>query len=339
VTGASGFVGTHMVQHLVSKGYKVTACDLPDSDSGKFAPLGVRFLPCDISRKYTLDGLLEDVDAVMHVAAVYDYAAPWKVLKRVNVKGTRNMAEAAAEQGVKKFVYFSSATIYGDPAVIPADENCKVRPMHNYGESKFLGEREAFKVSVSRGLPATVLRPATIYGAGSTYGAILLINLLYRGALPGIPGDGKTRLHLVHVRDVVNAALFLAKHPESAGREYNIADNTPIELGDLLNAASEELGFKIPKRQIPRFMFESVEPLLKLYAQLTGTKPMYTNDMLPIFYIDHVFETARIRNAGYKLLYPDVRAGFREVLEWYREKRILKENIAERRVRVAELFD
>jgi len=79
--------------------------------------------------------------------------------------------------------------------------------------------------------------------------------------------------------------------------------------------------------------------LLRLYAQVTGTKPMYTKDMLPIFYRDHVFETARIRNAGYKLLYPDARTGFREVLEWYREKRILKENIAERRVRLAELFD
>ena len=320
VTGASGFVGTHQVNALVEKGFRVTACDLADSDGGKFAGTGVKFVPVDITRKFTLDGLMEDVDVVMHVAAIFDYSAPWNILKRVNVKGTRNVCEAAAEQGVKKLVCFSSCDIYGDPAHIPADEHCKVRPTHDYGESKFLGEREAFRVSVTGGLPVTVLRPAAPYGPGSNHGAVLLLNMLYKGILPGIPGDGKARIHLVHVEDVVNAAIFLAGHPDSAGQEYNLSDDTPMELREVLSYAAGLLDKRMPELHIPRQVAEMFIPFMELYANLTRTKPLLTRDMLSIFYKDHAFDNSKIKALGYKLLYPDVREGFSEIMEWYKGK-------------------
>ncbi len=338
VTGASGFVGTHMVQLLVDKGYNVVAADLVGTDGGKFADLGVPFIPVDISRKDSLVNAFEHVDVVMHIAAIFDYTVSWQDLWRVNVKGTRNVCEAASEQGVKKMVYFSSCDIYGDPARIPADETTKIRPNHNYGESKFLGEREAFKTGMGRGLDVAVLRPAALYGPGSTYGAILLINLLYKGMLPGIPGDGKTMVHMVHVKDVVNAGLFLAEHPNSSGRAFNLSDDTPVQLERIIEHAAAVLGFKVPKLHVPKFMAEAMVPLVKAFARATGTSPLFNEDMLNILYHDHVFDSSRIHDLGYELLVPDVIDGLSESLEWYKHHDILKRNIAFKRVRIKELF-
>lgn len=339
VTGASGFVGTHMVKLLVDRGYDVTACDLEGTDGGKYEPLGVKFAPVDITHKPTLYGVMDGIDVVMHVAAIFDYTTPWNTLRRVNVKGTRNVCEAAAEQNVNKLVYFSSCDIYGDPATIPANEKCKIQPNHNYGESKFLGEREAFKVGVTRGLPVTVLRPTALYGPGGTYGAILLVNMLYHRILPGIPGGGNNRVHLVHVKDVVNAALFLAEHPETAGQEYNLADDTPVELRRLLRHAARAFRVPMPRIPIPRFAAEASIPLVELIAKISNTIPMYNRDMLNIFYGDRAFNASKIKTLGYKLLYPDFFEGFEEVLEWYKESKVLKRNISAVRVRLQQVFE
>jgi dihydroflavonol-4-reductase len=338
VTGAAGFVGTHMVKMLADKGHSVVACDLKGTDGGKFEALGVKFVPVDITNKQSLMGVMENIDYVMHIAAIFDYSASWRDLWRVNVKGTRNVCEAAAEQGVAKLVYFSSCDIYGSLTRIPADEHSKIRPNHNYGESKFLGEREAFKVSMSSKLKVTVLRPTALYGPGSTYGAILLVNLMYKGLMPGIPGDGKVKVHLVHLKDVINAGLFLAEHTQSAGQEFNISDNTPVELEDLLKLASEGLGFRLPRIHIPRVMAEMSVPFVEAFARLTNTRPLFNKDMMPIFYSDHVFDSSKIKKLGYKLKYPDVRTGFQDVLQWYKEKDVLKQNISSHRVRLKEIF-
>lgn len=323
VTGASGFVGTHMVKALLERGYRVTACDLRHSDGGKFDPLSVRFAPVDITRKYTLDGIMEDVDTVMHVAAIFDHSAPWEVLKRVNAKGTRNVCEAAAEQGVKKLVYFSSCEIYGKPDRLPADERCKVQPTHDYGESKFLGEREAFKVSVSSNLNVVVLRPAAPYGPGSTYGAISLLYLLYRNHLPAIPGEGRNRIHMVHVKDVVNAAIFLAEHPDTAGREYNLSDDTPIPIEDMISCSAAILGVRPPTLHLPKLAFKAIIPLFEIPALVEGRRPVINHVIIDMFFNDMAYDSSKIRALGYKLLYPDVCVGLREVMEWYKKEKLL----------------
>ena len=191
---------------------------------------------------------------------------------------------------------------------------------------------------MSSKLKVAVLRPTALYGPGSTYGAILLVNLMYKGLMPGIPGDGKVKVHLVHVKDVVNAGLFLAEHTQSAGQEFNLSDNTPVELKELLKLASEGLGFRLPKLHIPRVMSEAAVPFVEAFARLTNTHPLFNRDMLPLFYHDHVFDSSKIQELGYKLKYPDVRTGFEEVLQWYKEKNVLKQNIASHRVRLKEIF-
>lgn len=314
VTGASGFVGMEMVKHLLSKGHEVLAGDLEGTDGDRFRPLGVEFAAVDVTRKRTLEGILKGVDTVMHIAAVFDISAPWELVKGVNVGGTRNVAEAAVEAGVKRLVYFSSADVYGDPSELPATETCKIRPNHDYGESKFQGEREALRVARETKLEVTILRPAAQYGPGSTYGMMMLFDLLARGVLPGIPGDGRTMVHLVHIGDVVAAGEFLATKKEAAGKVYNLADDTPMPLGEMIEIAAEALEVLTPKAHLPRVALEAAVPLAEAVASLTKTKPILKADLLSLLLSNHIFDNSRIKKLGYTLHRPDVREGLRETL-------------------------
>ncbi|PIU69015.1 MAG: hypothetical protein COS84_00230, partial [Armatimonadetes bacterium CG07_land_8_20_14_0_80_40_9] len=120
VTGACGFNGSYMVELLLEKGYKVRATDLEGTERGIYEDLvkreGVEFVPSDLTKKETLKEVVKDVEYVFHPAAVFDYAAKWELMERVNVFGTRNLCEVLMEEGkVKKFVVWSSAAVYGIP--------------------------------------------------------------------------------------------------------------------------------------------------------------------------------------------------------------------------------
>lgn len=304
-----------MVRYLVDKKHDVVGADLEGTDGGRCGQLGVEFIPVDITRKRTLDGVMKGVDAVMHIAAVFDVSAPWDVVKNVNVRGTRNVAEAAAEQGVERLVYFSSADVYGDPSELPATENCKIRPNHDYGESKFQGEREAMRVARETGLNVTILRPAAQYGPGSTYGMMMLFYLLSRGLLPGIPGDGRTMVHLVHIADLVAAGEFIALRKDTAGKVFNIADDTPMPLEEMMGIAAEAMEVWLPKAHLPRFVLETAVPVTEAIAGLTNTKPILKADLLSLLLSNHVLDNSRIKKLGYEPIYPDAREGLRETLK------------------------
>ena len=319
VTGASGFVGMEMVKRLVENNHEVLAADLEGTDGGRFKKMGVEFVPVDVTRKSTLERAMKDVDIVMHIAAVFDISAPWEVVKSVNVQGTRNVAEAAASGGVDRLVYFSSADVYGDPSELPATETCKIRPNHDYGESKFQGEREALRVAREADFSVTILRPAAQYGPGGTYGMMMLFQLLSRGLLPGIPGDGRTMIHLVHIADLVGAAEFLALRKDAAGKVYNLADDTPMPLREMLEIAAEALEVRLPRAPLPRVALEAAVPLAEAVAGLTKTKPILKADLLSLLLSNHIFDNTRMKKIGYKLRYPDVREGLRDTLRDFRE--------------------
>ena len=133
VTGACGFMGTHMVEVLAAAGHDVRATDLPsawagdDRTTGRFPSvvqrLGAEIIPADLARPETLEPLVKDVDYIFHVAGVFSYKAPWALLKRVNVDGTRALLDCAlrAGNGLKRVVVWGAGGIYGlaDPDDLP----------------------------------------------------------------------------------------------------------------------------------------------------------------------------------------------------------------------------
>jgi len=318
VTGACGFVGSHMVELLLSRGCDVRATDLELKSYIVNKP-GVEFIKADITLKDTLKPLFENVDYVFHIAAIFDYWTPWQVLYKVNVEGTKNLCEIALDSDIKNMVIWSSGAVYGVPKEVPVKETAEIAPVNDYEKSKALQEKVALKFYREYGLPVTILRPASIYGPRSRYGTAILLFMLAKGWFPAIPGDGKSRPVLVHVRDVVGAAYFLCDKKRVIGEVFNIADDSRYTIEELLLAVAKMLNVKIYRFHIPVWMLYLLANLSECYARITGKRPLIEKESIRYLTFDSLMDNSKIKALGYKLVYPDALVGLKETIEWYRK--------------------
>ena len=153
-----------MLDLLIDKGIRVRATDLGGADRSYVDKLGVEFVPADLTKRGTLRPALQGVDYVFHTASIFDCSAPWDLLYRVNVEGTRNLCEVALQTNPEVIVHWSSGAVYGISKELPTNETSPKEPSNNYEKSKWMQEQTALGFHRRYALPATVLRPASIYG-------------------------------------------------------------------------------------------------------------------------------------------------------------------------------
>lgn len=342
VTGAAGFVGSHLIELLVKSGYTdILATDLkfsnPFVNEDFFKNLGVKFIRADLTEISTLPPVVKGRKWVFHPAALFSYSAGWKIMYKINAEGTKNLCEVAFKAGVDLFLHFSTCEVYGRASELPTSERAPARATHTYGRTKLEGERIALEYWKKKNLPVIVLRPTAIIGPRSTYGAIKPFILSSMGLLPFLIKGGTNIAHLVHVEDVVSAALFLAEKGGPFGEIYNIADDTPATFRDIQFKASEIL--RIPKplfsAPIPRWLLEMIAPFTSLVAKIPyidrlpylgkqlAPVPLLEKDTVRVLYEDNMFDNTKIKQAGYKLKHPDLFEYLPTVLNWYRENRII----------------
>jgi len=320
VTGACGFVGSHMLDLLIERGIKVRATDLKSADCSYVDRLGVEFVPADLTRKETLRPALQEADYVFHTASVFDYSAPWDILYQVNVEGTKNLCEVALETNPEIVVHWSSGAIYGISKELPTKETSPIEPSNNYEKAKWIQEQTALEFHRKYGLPVTVIRPALVYGPRSRYGAMIPIFMLARGELQAIPGSGKTTGTFVHVKDVVGSALFLAGRKEAVGESYNVADDSHYTNEELLLYVAELLDVKIHKFHIPALLINFMAWWSEWKAKLKGKKPALERDAVKYLFHDYWLDNSKIKDLGYKLVYPDTKEGLKETIRWYKDE-------------------
>lgn len=332
VTGACGFCGSHMVELLVEKGYKVRATDLPNSNRGinydVIKSLGVEFTPSDLTEKETLKKVLEGVTYVLHPAAMFDYIASWELLEKVNVHGTRNLCEAMVEVGtIKRFINWSSAGVYGepDPKLQPTKEdapkgyNCLL-----YEKSKWEQEKVVVEFYEKFKLPFTTIRPSPIYGPRNFYGIGQIIFYIAKGQIPGIPVTARGRTPFVNVKDVCNSALFLLNKDSAIGEVYNIVDDTVITMYEFTHFVAPHvdatiINFYISMRQVA-FWLGLAARWSYFIAKIRKTRPKIEKESLNYITRSYWFSNEKLKKLGYQFLYPDARAGLKETIAWYRER-------------------
>lgn len=331
VTGASGFVGSHWVDHLVEEGCEVVATSRRRPGylaREKFR--GVRWIEADVTRPDTLPPLLEGVECVYHAAALFDFFARERDLMRVNADGTENLCRAARRAGVRRFVNVSSGAIYGK---LYENRLCREadppRPSDKYAQSKWEQEQRVFAHQGKDGFLAVSLRPGAIYGPGSRYGDAKALYLLKRGILFGRPGLKEVLSSHVHVRDVVRAARFLADRPETwvqnpmdpSDLAYNVCDQTPTFNGELLSRASELLPDKgllgYWNVRIPAWVLKVSAWFVEAGARLIRVRPLFEVDSIDYITCGHGLTNERLTATGFRFLYPDLLAGLGETIAWY----------------------
>jgi UDP-glucose 4-epimerase len=239
VTGGAGFVGRHIVNRLLQKGEKVSILDNNSGALGRFSPPASLY-NIDIRDRHALfDAAKHGFDACIHLAAkvsVSDSLANPTETVDVNVNGTLNVLEACASFGIKKFVFASSAAVYGNPVKLPITEKHTVEPLSPYGASKVAGEALVASFAGSMGVKSAIsLRFFNIYGKGQTpqYAGVItkFMERLEENRPPIIYGDGRQTRDFVSVEDV---ALAIERALETdVNGAFNIGTGSPVTINRL----------------------------------------------------------------------------------------------------------
>jgi nucleoside-diphosphate-sugar epimerase len=325
VTGACGFMGSHLVDHLLAQGMRVRATDLAGADRTFLNPKA-EFVPSDLTLPESLKGLCLGVDRLFHVAALFNYSAPYMDLYRANVMGTRSLLRTALDEakGLKSVVLWGAAGLYGLHMKPPVGEDAPLEPGNDYLKTKLAQEDVAFDFHRAHGLPVTVLRIASPYGPRAKYGAFLTLKLIALGqAPPFLVGSGTQRVGgMIHAVDVARIADFVSLRPErTAGQIYNVSDDTAYTAHELTLFLGEQLGW--PFYRWPRvplgLALRSAKNLDRKFRKL-GKPPPVPMDMAEYAQMDCVLDTSKFKALGCDLLYPDCMIGLKETIAWYRER-------------------
>ena len=247
VTGGAGFIGSHLVDRLLGEGFEVWVLD--DFSAGRMENVscyngvrGFHLVRGDVRDFGLVRKVVGGVDAVFHEAALVDVALSVEnpvLFDEVNVVGTLNLLRACLGSNVKRFVFASSAAVYGDSKPARKRENILPEPISPYGVSKLAAEGYVRVFNELYGLGTVCLRYFNVYGPrqgfGSGYGGVItaFVNRLLKGQPPIIYGDGKQTRDFVHVDDLVMANLLALDSKNAVGEVLNIASGSAVSVHEL----------------------------------------------------------------------------------------------------------
>jgi len=294
VTGGAGFIGSHLVDHLIEKGNKVTVFD--NLSSGKMGfienHLGnpdFTLIKGDLLDQEAIEKACEGIDFVCHVAANPDVrlgASDTRVHLDQNILATYTLLEAMRKNNTKKIAFTSTSTVYGEASIMPTPEDYgPLIPISLYGASKLACEAFITSYSHTFDMQAWIFRFANIVGPRSTHGITVdFIKKLWKNAsLLEILGDGKQEKSYLHVSECVDAILFLIENSKEKVNIFNIGSEDTISATEIGKVVIEEMGLSNVeftytggnrgwKGDVPRMRL-GIEKMKSL-----GWKPVYTSE-------------------------------------------------------------
>jgi UDP-glucose 4-epimerase len=289
VTGGAGFIGSHLCELLIKKGYGVTVFDNFSSGNEKnlFRVINrINLIHGDICNRPDVEAATKGIDYVVHLAAMISVqesiSDPYKC-HLINVEGTKNILDAAVLNKVKKVIIASSAAVYGN-AKPPLKETDCCAPISPYGESKLLAEKLAIEYYQKFDLPTVSLRFFNVYGprqnANSSYAGVILkfISALSENKSPIIFGDGEQTRDFIYVEDVVAAILLAMENKRAHGEIFNVATGIPTSINSLFRTVALIMRKNIKPSYQPALTGDIRHSFadIKKISTLLGFKPSYT---------------------------------------------------------------
>ncbi len=293
VTGADGFIGSHLTELLLEKGYHVKALaqynsfnnwgwleDIPKNSN-------LEIITGDIRDPHFCKEIVKGVDVVFHLAALiaipYSYIAPDSYID-TNVKGTLNICQAAKENGNIRVIHTSTSEVYGTAQYVPINEKHPKQPQSPYSASKIGADAIALSFFTSFNLPVTIARPFNTYGPRQSARAIIptVISQIASGLKEIKLGDLKPTRDFNFVTDTCNGMFAIANCNDTIGKEINISTNTEISIGETINLIKRLTGSNVTldaddQRIRPKnsevFRLKGDNSLIKT---LTGWEPKYS---------------------------------------------------------------
>ncbi len=322
VTGASGFVGSHLIDRLISEGHHVK-CILRKSSSLRWLKnKPVEIINCGLFDKEALKSVLKDADYLFHVAGVVK-AKTNEEYNQGNVETTKVLLDVVSEvnPGIKRIVIVSSQTACG-PSLdgVPCTEETKEHPITRYGKSKLAQEQMA--KSYSTRLPISIIRAVAVYGPRDT--EIYLVFKTYKQGLLGLIGFNKKLVNIIHVTDLVDGIYFAAITEKAIGQTYFIGSQEYYNWIQIGNAISRSMGKKALTVRVPHVIVFIVAAVAEFFALFSSKAATFNiekaRDFVQQYWTCDVSKAVNELGFRQKI---SLEEGMKETVAWYREMKWL----------------
>lgn len=323
VTGATGFIGSHLVELLLQRGHAVRVLLRRSSDPVWLKDLPVEMVFGDLFDDRVLRQAVQGVDYVYHSAGVTK-AKNAEGYYRGNTVGTENLLSAVADAApqVKRFVHISSQAAAGpSPGPIPITEEVSPRPITTYGRSKWESERACQRKMGA--LPVTIVRPPAVYGPRDK-DVFAFFQTMGMGVQPLIGFNDKL-VSLIHVGDLVRGFVMAGEHPASAGKTYFITSRKPyswLEIGDITRGVMGRSAFRI---RVPEPVVYGIGAVAEVLSMLSPKPALLNLEKVKDIVQDYwtCDGSAAKRDVGFEQQI-ELAEGIRETVAWYRGRGWLK---------------
>ncbi len=305
VTGADGFIGSHLTELLVLSGYKVKALSQYNSFNnwGWLEDINckdqIEILAGDIRDSDYCKYISKDVDIIFHLAALiaipYSYVAPNSYLD-TNIKGTLNICQAAKENGNIRIIHTSTSEVYGTAQYVPIDEKHPMQPQSPYSASKIAADAMAMSFHNAFDLPVTIARPFNTYGPRQSARAVIptIITQIANGIKEIKLGDTSPTRDFNYVEDTCKGFLAIANNDQTIGETINIGSNSEISIGST---------------------FDLIKELMKSDVKLFTDKERIRPEKSEVFRL--CCDNSKIQNlTGFKSQV-DIREGLQRTIDWF----------------------
>jgi nucleoside-diphosphate-sugar epimerase len=319
VTGATGFIGSHLVEALLRRGYSVTCLVRNTSHARALQKQSVHLVVGDINDPAAIRKAAGAIHTVYHVAGVTKAAGRMQYF-RVNQLGTRRLLETLAEAnpGLNRFVHISSLAAAG-PSVNgrALTEEAKPNPVSWYGQSKLESEREVLRYAKT--FPVTILRPSAVYGPGDSE-TLLLFRMIKHGCL-FTPGRFTRRFSLIHVDDLAAAIVGAGERDTSSGEIFFLSRSEIYAWEDVGRAIARALGKRYRQIPFPRWMAVAAGLTGDLWAQVTG-RPATVNSqkVRELLKPSWLCDPSKARSSLGFCPTVDLESGIQQTVRWYQNQ-------------------
>jgi nucleoside-diphosphate-sugar epimerase len=326
VTGATGLVGSHVVDSALQRGYPVRALLRPGSDT-RWLPHGkVHVVTGDLTEAAAVFRAIEGVETVVHCAAKVGDWGPLAEYRRVNVEALDTLLRAADQQdSLRRFVFLSSLGVYRARHHYGTDETEPPCPasLDAYTRTKAEGEMLVQRYVREQGFPAIILRPGFIYGPRDRTVLPRLLDRLRAGQVVYF-GSGEQRLNNTYVKNLVDAIFLAIDHSTAIGQVYNVTDDPTVSKRRFIATLAELCACEVPTKKIPLWLARTLAGCMETSYRLLRKQeaPLVSKAKVKFLglNLDFSIEKAR-RELGYKPRW-NFLAGMQESAEWFRREPI-----------------
>lgn len=317
ITGATGFLGSHLAKQLMDKGHTVFAHARDESKAEQFKGKAERIIVCDITNEVKIKELVKDADIVIHTVSNFRTASgPPASYKSINFDGTVNVVTAAQNAGVKRFIHCSTIGVLGNIKECPADENTPYNPGDLYQETKLDAELYVRDQVGKTSMEIVVIRPCSMYGPGDMRMLKMFKMLVKRTFL--MIGPCEENFHAIYIDDIVNGFVKAMELPNIDGEVFIVGGEQYVPLHKYIRYAADAVGAPMPWLKFPYWLFYSAAVVIEAICVPLRIEPPLHRRRVRFYKNNRAFNITKAHNILQFKPSVGMEEGMARTVDWYR---------------------